>query len=122
MHRLARPRAGWQLWIRSQVDQDLLDDRESTIFRASRQVADIDHGYYADRALTLARHPSETDDRMRVRLAALVLNAHQLVERIGSQSACCPVFPPAVRFTGRRQDCRTVAGKGSVGRFRRGRG
>ncbi len=42
------------------------------------QIADIDHGYYADHALTLARHPSETDERMMVRLAALALNAHQL--------------------------------------------
>jgi len=51
---------------------------KSTIFKASVSVADIDHGYYADHALTLARHPSETDERMMVRLAALALNAHQL--------------------------------------------
>jgi uncharacterized protein YaeQ len=51
---------------------------KSTIFKAHLQVADIDHGYYADHALTLARHPSETDERMMVRLAALALNAHQV--------------------------------------------
>ncbi|MBX3653810.1 MAG: YaeQ family protein [Ramlibacter sp.] len=51
---------------------------KSTIFKANLQVADIDHGYYADHALTLARHPSETDERMMIRLAALALNAHQL--------------------------------------------
>jgi uncharacterized protein YaeQ len=51
---------------------------KSTIFKANLQVADIDHGYYADHALTLARHPSETDERMMVRLAALALNAYQL--------------------------------------------
>ncbi len=51
---------------------------KSTIFKVNLAVADIDHGYYADHALTLARHPSETDDRMMVRLAALALNAHQL--------------------------------------------
>ncbi|MFM9879369.1 MAG: YaeQ family protein [Burkholderiaceae bacterium] len=51
---------------------------KSTIFKASLQVADIDHGYYADHALTLARHPSETDERMMIRLAALALNAHKL--------------------------------------------
>lgn len=51
---------------------------KSTIFKANLQVADIDHGYYADHALTLARHPSETDERMMVRLAALALNAHSL--------------------------------------------
>jgi hypothetical protein len=57
------------------------DDRvalKSTIFKAQLAVADIDHGYYADHALTLARHPSETDERMMVRLAALALNAHEL--------------------------------------------
>ncbi|AEG94842.1 YaeQ family protein [Ramlibacter tataouinensis] len=51
---------------------------KSTIFKAQLQLADIDHGYYADHALTLARHPSETDERMMVRLAALALNAHAL--------------------------------------------
>ncbi len=51
---------------------------KSTVFKASLQIADIDHGYYADHTLTLARHPSETDERMMVRLAALALNAHQL--------------------------------------------
>ncbi len=55
---------------------------KSTIFKASLQIADIDHGYYADQTLTLARHPSETDERMMVRLAALALQAHKL------QSVC----------------------------------
>jgi len=41
-------------------------------------VADIDHGYYAEHALTLARHPSETDERMMVRIVALALHAHEL--------------------------------------------
>lgn len=56
---------------------------KSTIFKASVAVADIDHGHYADHALTLARHPSETDERMMVRLAALALNAHQLQDLCG---------------------------------------
>ncbi len=51
---------------------------KSTIFKAQLSVADIDHGYYADHALTLARHPSETDERMMVRMLALALNAHEL--------------------------------------------
>ena len=51
---------------------------KSTIFKANLSIADIDHGYYADHNLTLARHPSETDERMMVRLVALALNAHQL--------------------------------------------
>jgi uncharacterized protein YaeQ len=51
---------------------------KSTIYKANLQIADIDHGYYADHALTLARHPSETDERMMVRLVAFSLNAHLL--------------------------------------------
>ena len=51
---------------------------KSTIFKASLQIADIDHSYYADHALTLARHPSETDERMMLRLCALALQAHKL--------------------------------------------
>lgn len=51
---------------------------KSTVFKAQLAVADIGHGYYADHALTLARHPSETDERMMVRLAALAFHAHAL--------------------------------------------
>lgn len=56
---------------------------KSTVFKVNLQLADIDHGYYADHALTLARHPSETDERMMVRLAALALNAHELQSTCG---------------------------------------
>jgi len=56
---------------------------KSTIFKANLAVADIDHGYYADHALTLARHPSETDERMMIRLAALALNAYTLQDVCG---------------------------------------
>ncbi len=56
---------------------------KSTIFKANLQIADIDHGYYADHALTLARHPSETDERMMVRLVALALQAHRLQTELG---------------------------------------
>ena len=51
---------------------------KSTVFKANLAVADIDRGYYADHALTIARNPSETDERMMVRLAAFALNAHSL--------------------------------------------
>jgi uncharacterized protein YaeQ len=39
------------------------------------QVSDLDRNAYADHNLTLARHPSETDERMMVRLLAFALNA-----------------------------------------------
>ena len=51
---------------------------KSTIYKAQLQIADIDNAYYADHSLTLARHPSETDERMMIRLVALTLQAHKL--------------------------------------------
>ena len=48
---------------------------KATIFKAHLQLADMDRGIYADHALTLARHPSETDERMMVRLLAYALHA-----------------------------------------------
>lgn len=53
---------------------------KSTIFKADLAVADIDRGYYADHALTIARHPSETDERMMVRVLAFALNADAALE------------------------------------------
>jgi uncharacterized protein YaeQ len=47
----------------------------ATIHRAELSIADMDRGYYADHALTLARHPSETVERMMVRLLAFALFA-----------------------------------------------
>ena len=48
---------------------------KSTIFKAELQIADMDRNYYADHALTIARHPSETDERMMVRLLAFAVHA-----------------------------------------------
>ncbi len=48
---------------------------KATIFKVALQIADMDRHYYADHTLTLARHPSETDERMMVRLLAFALYA-----------------------------------------------
>lgn len=48
---------------------------KATIFKATLQIADMDRSVYADRSLTLARHPSETDERMMVRVLAYALQA-----------------------------------------------
>jgi uncharacterized protein YaeQ len=48
---------------------------KSTIFKVALRIADVDRGYYADHALTLARHPSETDERMMLRVLAFALHA-----------------------------------------------
>ena len=53
---------------------------KSTIFKAVLSIADIDRGYYGDHALTIARHPSETDERMMVRLLAFALHADDALE------------------------------------------
>lgn len=49
----------------------------ATIFKAALQIADLDRNYYRDHALTIARHPSETDERMMLRLLAFVRHAHE---------------------------------------------
>jgi uncharacterized protein YaeQ len=49
----------------------------ATIFKATMQISDMDRQYYQDHVLTLARHPSETDERMMVRLLAFALHAHE---------------------------------------------
>lgn len=49
----------------------------ATIFKASLQIADMDRNYYAEHPLTLARHPSETDERMMMRLLAFALHADE---------------------------------------------
>jgi uncharacterized protein YaeQ len=53
---------------------------KSTIFKAQLQVSDLDRGYYAAHALTIARHPSENDQRMMVRLLAFALFADERLE------------------------------------------
>jgi uncharacterized protein YaeQ len=47
---------------------------KSTIYKAALQIADMDRQLYADHALTLALHPSETEERLMVRLLAFGLN------------------------------------------------
>jgi len=53
---------------------------KATIFKATLHIADMDRHYYADHHLTVARHPSETDERMMIRLLAFALNASDNLE------------------------------------------
>lgn len=50
---------------------------KATICKAQLAIADMDRHYYADHSLTLARHPSENDTRMMVRLLAFALHASE---------------------------------------------
>ena len=52
----------------------------STIYKVELQISDMDRHYYATHALTLARHPSETEERLMVRLLAFALYADERLE------------------------------------------
>ncbi|MCW9035833.1 MAG: YaeQ family protein [Rhodospirillales bacterium] len=51
--------------------------QKATIYKAELSIADMDRHYYEDHNLTIAKHPSETDERMMVRILAFALNAHE---------------------------------------------
>lgn len=51
-----------------------------TIFKVQLQLADSDRHHYQDYALTMAQHPSETLERMLVRLLAFALHASDQLE------------------------------------------
>lgn len=53
---------------------------KATVVKAELQVSDMDRHYYASHNLTLAQHPSETDERLMVRLLAFALNADERLE------------------------------------------
>lgn len=50
---------------------------KSTIYKANLQITDLDRGYYQGHNLTLALHPSETEQRMMLRLLAFALHADE---------------------------------------------
>jgi uncharacterized protein YaeQ len=54
---------------------------KATIHKAELTISDMDRGYYATHALTIARHPSETEERMMVRLVAFALFAEEACGR-----------------------------------------
>lgn len=59
---------------------------KSTIFKADLQVSDTDRDYYQQHKLTLARHPSETDERLMVRLLVFAAHADEALEFAGAIS------------------------------------
>ena len=50
---------------------------KATIFKAELHVADMDRNYFQTHPLTIARHPSETDERMMMRVLAFALHAEE---------------------------------------------
>jgi uncharacterized protein YaeQ len=53
---------------------------KATVHRAEIEVADIDRGVYLSQSLTLARHPSETAERLMLRLLAWAMHADAALE------------------------------------------
>ena len=49
----------------------------ATVYKAELAVSDLDRGVYGQHVLTLARHPSETEERLMVRLLAFALFADE---------------------------------------------
>lgn len=48
---------------------------KATIYKADLSIADMDRNYYQEHSLTIARHPSETDERVMIRVLAYALHA-----------------------------------------------
>lgn len=53
---------------------------KATIYKAQLQISDMDRHYYATHELTLAKHPSETDERLMVRLIVFAMHADEYLE------------------------------------------
>jgi uncharacterized protein YaeQ len=53
---------------------------KATVVKAELQISDLDRHHYATYPLTLAQHPSETDQRLMVRLVAFALFADPRLE------------------------------------------
>ncbi len=53
---------------------------KATIYKATVNVADLDRNQFLDASLTLARHPSETQERMMLRLLAWLKYADERLQ------------------------------------------
>jgi len=54
--------------------------QKATIYKVELSVSDMDRHYYETHNLTVAKHPSETDERLMVRIVSFALNAHEQLE------------------------------------------
>jgi uncharacterized protein YaeQ len=88
MESTVRARRGWHDFHAREDSSAACDDHaprrqeagmalKATISKVELQVNDIDRNYYGTHSLTLAQHPSETDERMMARLLAFALNASE---------------------------------------------
>ena len=54
--------------------------QQATIYKVKLSVSNMDRHYYEAHNLTIAKHPSETDERLMLRVLAFALNAHEQLE------------------------------------------
>lgn len=54
--------------------------QNATIYKVDLSVSDMDRHHYETHKLTVAKHPSETNERLMVRLLAFGLNSHENLE------------------------------------------
>ena len=54
--------------------------QKATIYKVELSVSDMDRHYYETHKLTVAKHPSETDERLMVRILAFAMNAQDQLE------------------------------------------
>ena len=54
--------------------------QNATIYKVELSVSDMDRHYYETHKLTVAKHPSETDERLMLRIVAFAMNAHENLE------------------------------------------
>ena len=54
--------------------------QNATIHKVELSISDMDRHYYETHKLTVAKHPSETDERLMVRIVAFAMNAHEHLE------------------------------------------
>ena len=52
----------------------------ATIYKCNLNIANMDTHYYAEHSLTMAKHPSESDIRLMVRLLSFAINARENLE------------------------------------------
>lgn len=66
---------------------------KATIYKATVNIADMDRQVYSDTVLTLAQHPSETEQRMMLRLLAWICHAD---ERLSFTKGLCADDEPEI--------------------------
>ena len=62
---------------------------KATIYKAAVNVADLDRNQFLDANLTLAQHPSETQERMMLRLLAWIKYADERLQFTRGLSSGC---------------------------------